>query len=114
MNLNQIKQYLTTNEISFLIDFDKTININKSSKCKFHKMFKLQVESIRDFIMELDEDKIYMITPFISVNCRLNDPYLNLSRQFLISNNSNSNLIHDFLYSQLETFKNNFQLNHIN
>jgi len=31
-NLNYIKRYISTNDISFLIDFDKTINIDKSGK----------------------------------------------------------------------------------
>jgi hypothetical protein len=55
-----------------------------------------------------------MINPFISVNCKLNDPYLNLSRQFLVTKNSNYNLIHDFLFNRIETFLDDFGIEEIN
>jgi hypothetical protein len=52
--------------------------------------------------------------PFISINCRLNDPFLTLSRQFLISNQSNYVTIINYLNSQLQIALRDFgiDLNH--
>jgi hypothetical protein len=96
INLERIKKYLSTNDISFLVNFDRTINIDKSGKSNFHRIFKFEQSDIKDFVLKLDDNKIYMINPSISVNCKLNDPYVNLSRQFLITNQSNYNLIYDY------------------
>jgi hypothetical protein len=73
-------------------------------------MLKLEQFLIKDFILKLEDDSIYTILPFISINCKLNDPYVNLSRQFLVTKKSNYNLIHNFLVTQLETFKSDFNI----
>jgi hypothetical protein len=38
----------------------------------------------------------------------MNDPYLTLSRQFLVTSNSNTQLIHSYLNKQLEIAQNSF------
>lgn len=111
INLNTIKRYLSTNDISFLIDFDKTINIDKSSKAYYHKIFTIDLELIAKFIEELNENEIYLINPLISIYCRYNDPYLALSRQFLVSNQSNPILITNFLINRLGIARNDFESN---
>jgi hypothetical protein len=102
INIQTIKRYLSTNDISFLIDFDKTIDIDKSNKTKYFRIFNFDLDGITNFISNLDDDEIYLINPIISINCRYSDPYLSLSRPFLISNNSNSMLITNYLCEQLE------------
>jgi hypothetical protein len=52
INIETVKRFISTNDISFLTDFDKTIDINKSGRCNFHKMFRLEQESIKDFIFK--------------------------------------------------------------
>jgi hypothetical protein len=108
INFEKISKCLSTNDLSFLTDFDQTINIEKSGKSNFVKFFTIEQFEIKDFILKLENNKIYVINPFISVNCKLNDPYLNLSRQFLVTSKSNYNLINDFLLDQLETARNDF------
>jgi hypothetical protein len=102
MNFNHMKNYISVHDISFLVNFDRTIDINKSGKSDFYKMFRINQEHIKDFILNLFDNKIYMINPFISINCRINDPYINLSRQFLITNKSNHKIVHDYLFNQFE------------
>lgn len=114
MNINNIKNYISEKDITFLIDVDKTIHINKMGKYHYHKIFTLNIEALKDFILTLDNDKIYMIMPFISVNCRIVDPYLTLSRQFLLSNQSNYSIIHDYLWSQFEIALRDFGIDEIN
>lgn len=110
MNINNIKNYISKNDISFLIDFDRTIDIDKSGKCAFHRMFRLEHDPIKDFILKLDNDQIYLIDPYISVNCKLNDPYLNLSKRFLVTNKSDYNLIYSYLENQLAIFLEDFDI----
>ena len=113
MNFDTFMRSISKSKITFLIDLDKTINVNKEGKSRFHKMFLLEFDYIKDFIMGLD-DQVYMITPFVSTNCRLDLPYVNVSRQFLVTRDSNFTLIHNFLYDQLEMFKANFNMDDIN
>jgi len=107
-NIENIKRYLSTSDISFLIDFNKTIDIDKSNKYKYFKLFYIDLDGITNFIDNLKNNEICLIQPLISVNCRYNDPYLTLSRQFLVSNNSNPKLIKDYLMGQLEIAKIDF------
>lgn len=46
MKLETIKKYLSTNDISFLVDFDKTIDIDKSSKAYYFKIFTIELNEI--------------------------------------------------------------------
>jgi hypothetical protein len=108
-NLDQIKRFLSTNNISYLVDFDKRIDIDKRSKAYYFKMFNIQLEHITNFIYNLDINEVYLINPMISINCRHNQPYLNLSRQFLLTNGSNPILIHDYLLTQFKIAQDDFE-----
>jgi hypothetical protein len=92
-------KFITKSHITFLDELNVE-TVNKSAS--YHKMFKLEHDYVKDFILKLDDDKIYVITPFISINCRYDEPYLNLSQPFFVTNQSNYNLIYDYLYEQLE------------
>jgi hypothetical protein len=109
-NLNYMKKYITTNDISFLIDFDRTININKNGKAMCFKMFRINYLELNNFILNLDNFKIFMANPFISINCKYYDPIITLTRPFLITNESNPKLIHDHLFSQFEKANNEFNM----
>jgi hypothetical protein len=45
------------------------------------------------FLSELDFKKIYTVIPFISINNRPDQPYIILSQQFLVTDQSNRLLI---------------------
>lgn len=114
MNLENIKRYLSTNDISFLIDFDKTIEINKSGKSYYYASYTINLDGVTNFINNLEVDKIYLINALISVNKIIDSPYINLSRQFLITNKSNPYLIHDFLNKKLDQSCEEFGTDNIN
>ena len=38
-------------------------------------MFDIDLNNIKNFISNLDDDKIYTIIPFISFNARYDEPY---------------------------------------
>ena len=46
LDVDIVKKYISINKISFLIDFDKTINIDKKGKSYYHKMFNIQLNEI--------------------------------------------------------------------
>ena len=99
--LDTIKRNVSTNNITFLIDFDKTINIDKSGKAYYYRTFNIEILGITNFIKNLKDDAVYLVNPLISINCSLDSPYLTLSRQFLVSNKSKPTLITDFLNNKL-------------
>jgi hypothetical protein len=65
-------------------------------------MFRLEHDNIKNFILELNNEQIFMINPILSIDCKLSKPYLNLSRQFLVHNQCNYNLIHEYLYDPIK------------
>jgi hypothetical protein len=111
INMIEIKKYISTHDISFLSELNRTIDIIKSGKSIYFKMYRINSFLIDNFIKNLDADKIYMVNPFITINCKYEDPILNLSRPFLITNNSNPKLIHDYLFTQYEKAYNDFEMN---
>nr|YP_009504232.1 hypothetical protein [Lactifluus hygrophoroides]AWX52957.1 hypothetical protein [Lactifluus hygrophoroides] len=110
MNIQNIIKYISTKDITFLIDFDKTINIDKSGKCYYFKFFQINLDDITNFILNLKDNEIYTVTPFISVNCRINNPQLILSRKFLITNKSNPVLIYNYLTQQFNIARDEFYI----
>jgi hypothetical protein len=57
----------------------------------------LQKDDIRNFIINLESNKIYTLIPFVSIDCRVNDPFLTLSPQILITKNSDPLLLFNYL-----------------
>jgi|ERR1700744_6760458 len=112
MNINLLK-LITSQQVTFLKDINKTVNINKHGEYKYFKIPLLDIRTIFSFIESLDGEKLYLIIPFISPACKLDEPYLILSKQFLISKYSNELVIHDFLNSQFEDAIINFGMSDI-
>jgi hypothetical protein len=111
--MNNIKQYISKNNITFLVDIDKSINVNKFGKSYYQKFFRIDLDLIKNFINIIEDNKIFLVFPLISVSCRIDTPYLNLSRQFLITNKSNPNLIYDFINCQLDLAYSDFGMDNI-
>lgn len=99
----------TTTKISFLKDINKDIYINKSWKFYYFKIFRIDLDHISNFIYNLKDNEIYIINPIISINCQSTHPHVNLSEQFLITNESNPILINDFLLDQFQLFRTQFE-----
>ena len=109
--ITQLKKYISINSITFLSDFDKSIDVNINGKSMFMKMRKITCENIESFILTTSYKDIYVVNPFISTSCKYNDPIIGLSRGFLVSNCSNSELICQFILKQYEKAINEFQMN---
>jgi len=101
-------KYLTTIDITFLIDIDKAINIDKTGKTNYFKCYLINTDAIANFINNLIDNEIYLVNPLISINSKYSDPYLTLSRQFLVSNQSNPYLISTYLNNQFDKAEKDF------
>lgn len=104
MKLNQI----STNNITFLDDIDKSIKIDKTNKSYYFKIFILSTEGIYMFFNNLEHNGVYLVNPFISINDLNSDPYLTLSKHFLVTRLSNPYLISNYLNNQLVKAENDF------
>lgn len=99
--IKKMFEIISTKEITYLKDLDKRININKYGKYYYYKIYEFNNSNIWNFLNELDENKIYILIPFISANNRPDEPYIILSQQILITNNSNSLLISEYINNKI-------------
>jgi|ERR1700677_116385 hypothetical protein len=95
--MTQILNLISTREITMLKDIDTTIKINKIGKFNHFYIPNMEIRGINNFISKLEVDSVYSVIPFVSMLGRANDPYIVLSKQILISNNSSSKVIQDYL-----------------
>jgi hypothetical protein len=89
---NNIFKLISTKELTFLKDLDKRILINKKGKFyyksnnyNYEDFLELNPYNIDRFFKDLDDKKIYTLIPFITINNRVNEPYMILSQQILIT-----------------------------
>jgi len=101
MKFNIIRKHFE-NKITFLKDVSKNIFIYKKGEYKYFQIPLIQFEGIENFLVNLDNDKLFILIPFISPYCNLNDPILVLSKQILITKNSNPRIVLEFLADQLD------------
>ena len=96
-----INTNFTTTKIDFLNDIDKSIQIdNKSEKYFYLKITNWDLYIINLFIEGIPDNHIFTVFPFITTSGYLKDPYLRLSDHFLVTNQSNAELISEFLNKQ--------------
>jgi hypothetical protein len=96
----QMLQTISTNEITMLKDINNLIN--KKGKFGYFYVPFLEISGIIDFISKLEGNSIYTIIPLISMFAKDNDPHIILSKQILVTNNSSSKVIHEYLNLKLE------------
>ena len=90
----------TTSKIDFLNNLDKKYKIDQSEKYFYINLYGWNTIIINTFLSRIRSNDVYLIFPFITTTKRFDDPYLRLSSQFLVTNESNPKLISDFLEKQ--------------
>jgi hypothetical protein len=85
-----------------LKDIDHIININKKGKFKYYYINNMEISSIDIFIKRLHEDNIYTIIPLISMFGKDLEPHLILSKSILLTNNSSTKLLFNYLNAKLD------------
>jgi hypothetical protein len=105
---------LCTKQIDFISNIPKEILIDKKGRALYFKMFGLEINKISNFIYNIKDDDVLLIIPFITVSNSIKDPYISLSSQFLICNNSDPILIYKFLVEQLNTAYDDYKMDYKN
>jgi len=100
--MTQLLRLISTNEITMLKDMNNIIDIDLSGRFRHFYIPNLELIGIQNFIMKLEDNTIFCIIPVISMFGKDSAPHLILSKQILISRNSSSKLIHDYLNYQLD------------
>jgi|SRR6267154_1837402 len=113
-NINNLIQNLTTKQIDFISNISRDIVIDKKGQAFYYKMFGLEINKISNFIYNIQDEEVYLIIPFITVSNSIKDPYICLSSQFLLSNNSDPILVYRFISEQLNIAYEHYQIDHQN
>jgi hypothetical protein len=108
-NLNT--QLITTFDLSAFSQTDITflteqVNNKKLFKIGYYHFFKipgLELGILKDFLQLLDFNKAYIVLPILATEeTRGDGPILSLSKQILVTRDSNPITISDFLFNQME------------
>jgi hypothetical protein len=111
---NNILKNLSTKQIDFISNIPREILIDKKGRSLYFRMFGLEINKISNFIYNIRDDDVLLIIPFITVSNNIKDPYISLSSQFLICNNSDPILIYRFLVEQLNTAYDDYKMDYNN
>lgn len=102
-NLSILKQNLSRKTVDFLSNIPSEIFIDKKGRALYFRMPGLDINSISNFIYNIEKDDVILINPFLTANNNIKDPYICISRQFLLCHYSDPILIYSFLLNQIET-----------
>ena len=100
LNINLL-DIISTKEISYVKNTDKRINLKICGKFYYWRIYEIRNSKIWYFLNELEDDKIYTLIPLLSRNDRPDEPFITLSQQILITSNSSSLLLNDFLQNKI-------------
>ena len=108
VDINFLKK-ISTNDITLLKDINCALIFDKH-RYKFFLIPNFEPQLIRYFISKLNKDYLYSVIPFISKDSRVDDPYLVISRQFLVTKYSNDFIITKYLTNNLDIAMNQFNI----
>jgi len=101
---------ISTKEITYLKDLDKRIKLNKYGKFHYWRIYEITNSKIWAFLNELEDNRVYTLIPYISANDRPDEPFIVLSQQILITSNSNSLLLCDYINNKIYNTKNLYNI----
>jgi hypothetical protein len=121
---DEIYQKVSTNNISLLkdIDLDRKIKMIKEGKYYYYTSltidfgnsdYECHIENIYKFLNLLSDKKLYIIIPILSINKTTDEPYIILSRQFLVSKLSNCKLITSYINDKIHKAVSLYQMKDI-
>jgi hypothetical protein len=89
--------------ISFLSDQVTNKNLFQIGYYHYFKILKLELGILKDFLQILDFNKAYIVLPILaSATTSGEGPILSLSKQFLVTRDSDPVTISNFLFKQIE------------
>jgi len=101
---------ISTKEITYLKDLDKIIKLNKYGRFNYWRIYEITNSKIWAFLNELEDNRVYTLIPYISANDRPDEPFIVLSQQILITSNSNSLLLCDYINNKIYNTKNLYNI----
>lgn len=87
--------------ITFLSEQITNKNLYKIGYYHFYKIQDLNLNSIIKFLLLLDANKAYIILPLLTVEDNISSPILSLSRQILVTKESDPLIILNFILKQI-------------
>jgi hypothetical protein len=95
---------ISTSEITFLKDLDLKINVIKRGKFFYscnNCYDQLEHSNVGNFLFQLHKEKFYTLIPLLSVNNKMDEPYIILSKQILITRHSNSLNLYNYIQNKI-------------
>ena len=92
---------ISTKNITYLKDLDKRIKLNLYGKFYYWRIYEIRNYKIWNFLNELEDNKVYNLIPLFSANGRPDEPIIVLSQQILVTSNSNSLLINEYIINKI-------------
>ena len=107
-------EIISTKEITYLKDLDKRIKLNLYGRFNYWRIYEIRNSKFWSFLNELEDNKVYTLIPYISANDRPDEPFIVLSKQILITSNSNSLLLQDYINSKILNTVNLYNITELN
>lgn len=77
-------EIISIHEITYLKDLDKRIQINKYGRYNFWRIYDIRNYKIWSFLNELEDNKVYILIPYISANDRRDEPFFGFFFYFFV------------------------------
>jgi hypothetical protein len=102
---------ISPDRITLLTDVNKLINFDFKGEFKYTSIKNFDNSILAAFIDNLPNDSLFTISPFVTTSCLIDEPLIVLSRQPLVTNQSNYLTIKNYLVNQLVTATRQFNMN---
>lgn len=113
--MNKLFELISKTEITYLKDLDQRITINKYGKFSYYKNQEFRNQSkIFNFLSELEDNTVYTVIPMISCNDNSDEPYIVLSKQLLVSNQSDHLVIWKYINNKIIDTTHLYNINELN
>ena len=114
--MDRIYDLISTKNITFIRDIQPNVKVCGEGQYKFYDskftQFELiNINEINNFLNLIDNDSIYQLILFISPLKTNENPWLTLSKIFLVTKFSNASLITDYINNQYKKAYFDFRMN---
>lgn len=101
--------------ITFLSDQIINKKLLRIGNYHYFKFSKLEINLIKDFLQQLESNKAYIVLPILAVEgLESTAPILSLTNQILVTRDSDSNTILNFIFNQIELTCVNYGIDNLN
>jgi hypothetical protein len=102
MSFIDLLKVISKHGITLQKDINRRFDIDKSGKSDYFLIRNFEIKLISLFIESLDSKGLYSLIPMISINGKVDEPFITLTNSILITNYSNYVTIHNYIYKNYE------------